>query len=103
MKHRTLYVPSRVSVRYEVWRGLSAGDAVKSVLVGVAAIGMSAAIHFIFGLAVMWCALIPMVAISFSIGVLTRFDSGLSIKDIISISLKFSKEQKRYFYVYRRN
>lgn len=102
MKQRMLYVPSRVSLRSEVWQGLSFKDAIKSVLVGGIAAGLSAALHFTLELDVLWCALIAIIAAAFSVTVLTRFDSGLSIMDFILISLKYSKEQKRFYYVYRR-
>lgn len=102
MKKRMLYIPSRVSLRNEIWQGLSFIDAIKSLIVGVITAGFSAVLHFAAGLEILWCALASFIAAAFSVTVLTRLGGGMSITDILKISLKFAKEQKRFYYNYRR-
>lgn len=102
MKTRTLYVPANVSLRNEVWRGLSVADAVKSFGGGVIAAIACTFLHFATGLEVIWCVLCAVVAIASCITFYTQLGSGLSIKDYLRISAKFSREQKRFYYVHRR-
>lgn len=103
MKNRTLYVPADVSLRNEVWKGLSVKDAVVSLGVGAGTAGLAVMLGLVFGVPQLWCVLMVMIAAGLSVAVLSKFDTNLSIVDYLGISLKYAKEQKQYLYVYRRS
>jgi len=102
MKSRTLYVPSNVSLRNEVWKGLSVRDGAAVLGITLAAAGLAAMLGLVFGVPQLWCVLFVLIAAGIGVAVLTKFDTNLSMVDYIGISLKFAKEQKRFLYIYRR-
>lgn len=102
MKMRTLYVPTNVSTNNEIWKGLSDVAAVKALIVtaiaGVLAFVLGLTLHIDQSNLILGVVVVAAI----SIGVQQKLDSNLSMLDYLRITLKFSKEQKRYHYIYRR-
>lgn len=100
--NRTLYIPDNVRTENEIWLGLS----VKSALLAGGVTLVAAILIIVIGMALsvgeMNIMLAILVVAAISIGIQTKLPNNLSIVDIIKILIKFTKEQKRFKYMYRR-
>ena len=103
MKTRSLYVPSNVSLRNEIWHGLSVRDAVISLLAALAAAAVATVIAKAFAVNILWCVLGTLLCGVSSIGILSKMpEINRSMLDQLHIILSFTKSQKQYRYVYQR-
>lgn len=102
MKQRTLYIPGHVTTENVVWQGLLVRDAVKVIILTVIAAVIAFLIGVVFSINQLYLILAVVVAAACGVGVLQRFETNLSMADYIRAMLKFTKEQKHFYYVFRR-
>lgn len=105
MMGRKLYVLSDVSLRNEIWAGLSTRDAAISLLAAVCTAGLFLLPALVLRAPVPVFAgvLAALLAGMISVGLLSRMPGvNRSILDQIGIALAYGKAQKQYHYIYRR-
>lgn len=103
MNNRKLYVPSDVSLRNEVWAGLSVKDAITSLLVTLCAGILAAILVNVLHVPLLASVMGVLITGVFCIGLLSRMpEVNRSILDQIGIIIAFEKSQKQYHYIYRR-
>lgn len=100
VKKEKLYMPTGITRQKEYAKGFSKTELVKTLKVSVVFVILAVLVYVISG-SLWWSMVVPMSGIPITVMMLTKADSNISPADYIAFMLRFTKEQKRYDYVYR--